>query len=298
MRFFFFRHDSPATAANARATLAIFLLLSQFAAAVDLVLQRDPQAATVIQSGTRRLGWNIYLGTAEWDRDPGFLTDDGAFIALAQAAYKKMKEQAARDNVRDPPRTVTTLYSAVEKKAYFASSVKKTSRPRGSPGQPAPADPPYLPGDLIKLFVRPLWSQSTLEDPGPARERSLVLSTLQQCLEEEQRQNPGADEHEGFCAEPLALEQYFNRMQPPSGNERNGLANSNARLVAWSLVGGQEGVNPPCAGQRPSSPNAIGCMHLVNFLNLDFVQAGTPADSFPEPDRASAATICLNKNDP
>ncbi|KAL9625648.1 MAG: hypothetical protein Q9160_000361 [Pyrenula sp. 1 TL-2023] len=262
-----------------------FLIFSiHLTLAVDIVIKRDPEAAT---AQSREVGFNLYIGQATWNNDPGFLTNDGAFIAFARDAFNRMRTQANanNDNIPNPPSAVTVLI--VDKKAYISSSITKTQRGGD-----------YKPGALLKLFRQPLYEQDTLDGPTPPFGKSQVLSTLHQCLEEAQKQNSGATDHQLFCGEPVAIDQYFNDAGLPGHNQRDGMSNIKARIVTWGVdKNNNQYVFRPCRGGRDDAPNSIGCDRLVAFLDLPVVTQGTPSNTFPAPDTARAGSLCIDDGD-
>ena len=267
-----------------RLSIAILVLSSIFAqlvAAVPLVLERDPEARI---AGENRNGFNVYIGTATWNTPDDFYTHDPLFAALARDAFKIMRNTAQADGVQNPPNAITVLL--VENKAYISTSVTNVL-----PGTS------QLPGDLLKMFQRPLYSQEGLGGPTPDFGKSTVLEVLGQCLKNVQTGNPQAEQHEMFCGEPIALEQFFNdkNPKPPGGDHAGGFRGVHARVITWGIFNnGQEGVFDPCTGGRDSSPNSIGCNQLVNFLALPVVRGPqTPTSTYPQPDSASGATLCL-----
>lgn len=267
----------------ARALILFLVLLLHLTLAVDPVVKRDPEAVSGISPGK---GWNVYIGTAKWNNDPKFLTDTGAFIAFAKAAFTKMRDQARADGVSNPPSALTVLI--VGNKAYISSSITKTERGGD-----------YKPGNLLKLFRQPLYEQETLDGPTPPFGLSQVLSTLHRCLEEATKEDSDATEHQMFCGEPVALEQYFNDAGLPGSNQKDGMRNAKARIVTWGVTQANQGgfVFKPCSGPRNDAPNAIGCLNLVTYLGLPYVSGGNPSDSFPPPDSASEDRLCLDDGD-
>ena len=267
-----------------RLSIAIFILSSIFAqlvAAVPLVLEADHEARIAGADGN---GFNVYLGTATWNTPDDFYTHDPSFAALAQDAFKIMRAKAQADGVQNPARSISVLL--VGNKAYFSSSVTNVLPGTGQ-----------LPGDLLKMFQRPLYSQEGLGGPTPDWGKSTVLEVLGQCLKDVQTGDPKAEQHEMFCGEPIALEQFYNdkNPKPPRGDHAGGFRGLHARVITWGIFrNGQEGVFDPCTGGRDSSPNAIGCRQLVRFLALPVVTGPqNPASSYPQPDSASSASLCI-----
>ncbi|KAL9616865.1 MAG: hypothetical protein Q9160_008321 [Pyrenula sp. 1 TL-2023] len=262
-----------------KVTLSTLLFLLQFAAAVDLVIKRDYEASAFFHDNGKNKGWNVYLGEAKWNNDPGFLTDDGALIALARDAFKRMRDQARDDNVPNPPNALAVMIYG--RTAFMASSISKADK-----GQD------YRPGDLLSLVKQPLYEQDTLNGPTPAFDKSYTLSVLGQCLRNDQDKD---NDHEMICGEPMALHLFWERAGLPGQTRKNGLKGQPVKMVTWGTKDGREFVFAPCTGGR-IMPDSLGCRDLLNYLSIPFVSSGTPG-TYPPPDEARAPTLCVDKDE-
>lgn len=263
--------------------LLAFLHRFQYAAAADLVIKSDFDAWVGVEDNGVLKAWNVYLGQAEWNDNPGFLRDDGALIALARDAFKRMRDQAEQDGVNNKPNALSVMI--FDKKAYMSSSITRRFKTNNQQGN-------FSPGDLLALVKQPLFEQTTLDGPTPAYSRSYTLATLDQCL----HANQNLEDHEAICGEPIALHLFWAGAGFQPDNRQNGLRGQPVKMVTWGRrPDGTEGVFRPCTGGR-TVPNSMGCTQLLQFVGIPFITSGNPGTYNP-PDRASAATICVSKDD-